>query len=113
LPTIKEKAMNQKTFDEAVLKNALNVSLYSDDLKKMVTVRNYLKELLLTLWKEKEGFSGKRPFGNSGWHYDLYGALIAKRYITGYLDNDGYVESVDGDEADAFISKLIEFVFKE
>jgi hypothetical protein len=39
------------------------------------TVKEYLVELLAHLWDEGEGFSGKRPFGNSGWEYDLYEAL--------------------------------------
>lgn len=39
------------------------------------TIREYLVELLYTLWEEGEGFSSKRPFGNSGWEYDLYHAL--------------------------------------
>lgn len=37
------------------------------------TVGEYLKILLLTLWDEEDCFSGKRPFGNSGWKIrDLY-----------------------------------------
>ncbi|MBS3648836.1 hypothetical protein KEU06_09480 [Pseudaminobacter sp. 19-2017] len=39
------------------------------------TIRDYLKALLKALWAEGEGFSGKRPFGNSGWEYDLYQVL--------------------------------------
>lgn len=31
------------------------------------TIGEYLKKLLLTLWDEEDGFSGKRPFGNSSW----------------------------------------------
>lgn len=39
------------------------------------TVREYLQALLLVLWMEEEGFSGKRPFGNSGWQGELENAL--------------------------------------
>lgn len=39
------------------------------------TVKDYLKALLGSLWDEGEGFSGKRPFGNSGWEYELIEAL--------------------------------------
>lgn len=39
------------------------------------TIRGYLKELLAELWREQEGFSGKRPFGNSGWTWDMLIAL--------------------------------------
>ena len=35
------------------------------------SIRGYLKTLLTTLMAEGEGFSGKRPFGNSGWEYEL------------------------------------------
>jgi hypothetical protein len=48
-----------------------------DDNEAFDTVRDYLKGLLQNLWIEGEGFSGKRPFGNSGWEYDLYQPLIA------------------------------------
>ena len=35
------------------------------------TVREYLKTLLFMVLTEEEGFSGKRPFGNSGWIFEL------------------------------------------
>ena len=47
------------------------------------TVRGYLKALLRTLWEEGEGFSGKRPFGNSGWEFDLTEPLIEGGLATG------------------------------
>lgn len=40
------------------------------------SLRDYLYELLSTLWAEEESFSGKRPFGNSGWQYQPIEALI-------------------------------------
>lgn len=43
------------------------------------TVKGYLKALLFTLWDEDEGFSGKRPFGNSGWEYELTEPLIENK----------------------------------
>jgi hypothetical protein len=39
------------------------------------TVRDYLMALLRKLWDEGEEFSGKHPFGDSGWQYDLYASL--------------------------------------
>lgn len=39
------------------------------------TVGEYLGLLLSTLWIENENFSGKRPFGNSDWNFDLYDAM--------------------------------------
>ena len=74
------------------------------------TVRDYLKALLLELWKEREGFSGKRPFGNSGWQFDLYKALIVAGAVPGKLDEDGFVQELDDTArrmADDFIGYAI------
>lgn len=40
------------------------------------TVKDYLKALLIAVWDEGESFSGKRPFGNSGWDSDILDALV-------------------------------------
>lgn len=76
------------------------------------TVRDYLRELLMTLWNEQEGFSGKRPFGNSGWEYDLYTPLIKAGFIEGKLDSNGCVDTITNSTvAHAFVSDLILAVF--
>lgn len=62
------------------------------------TVRGYLKTLLAALWDEGEGFSGKRPFGNSGWEYDLMKALVKAGAVTGTMSDDEYDELLDFDE---------------
>jgi hypothetical protein len=41
------------------------------------TVRGYLVELLARLWERGESFSGKHPFGNSGWEDELVAPLVA------------------------------------
>jgi hypothetical protein len=87
------------------LLDALEVR-FDSDAGDDLTVRDYLKTLLQTMWEEGEGFSGKRPFGNSGWEYDLYKPLIAAGFIKGKLDSDGYVETVD-DKASAYVGDLI------
>lgn len=84
------------------------VKFYCDDLGKEVTIKEYLKKLLKQLWLEGEGFSGKRPFGNSGWQYDLYKPLIQNNFVTGKLDEDGYIDTVDEVKADKIILKIIE-----
>jgi hypothetical protein len=71
------------------------------------TVRDYLIELLRVLWREEEGFSGKRPFGNSGWVYEVYLPMVRAGFVTGKLDEDGYIEHVDSGAADALIDKAI------
>lgn len=75
------------------------------------TIRDYLEELLLTLWSEKEGFSGKRPFGNSGWEYDLYIALVREGIVKGSFDEEGDLMTCYQNYADELISDLISYIF--
>ena len=39
------------------------------------TVGEYLVALLCKVWQEEQGFSGKRPFGNSSWQWEVYESL--------------------------------------
>lgn len=89
---------------------ALSLPIDSDD-ECIGTIRDYLFSLLSTLWNEKEGFSGKRPFGNGGWDYDLYIPLINAGVIVGSLDEDGCVADVDEDAAEDYVHDLIYHVF--
>lgn len=84
----------------------LDVPMKRNDAKAK-TVRDYLKRLLSTVWVEDEGFDGKRPFGNSGWKYDVYAALIKAGVIDGKLDPGGCVEDVDDHKADKLILEAI------
>lgn len=59
---------------------------------KAATVADYLKALLTELWEYGEGFSAKRPFGNSGWQDDLYVAVVSGGGARGVIHEDGYVE---------------------
>ncbi len=70
-------------------KSALELR-FDSDAGENETIRNYLYALLSTLWQEEERFSGKRPFGNSGWEHDLYRPLALAGYVDG--DSHGYVE---------------------
>lgn len=56
------------------------------------TPREYFRKLLKALWEEGDSFSGKRPFGNSGWDSDLFDALP---------------DPMSGDDADQFILEAI------
>jgi hypothetical protein len=58
------------------------------------TIKDYLIDLLLALWRQGEGFSGKRPLGNSGWEYDLYYPLIKADIIDGEIEDD-FIVRVD------------------
>jgi hypothetical protein len=48
---------------------------------------------------------GKRPYGNSGWQYDLFAALIRAGKLEGALDGDGYVETCDYDRGYELIAE--------
>lgn len=85
----------------------LQISFDSQDLNKEVTIREYLHALLQTLWRENEGFSGKRPLGNSGWEYELITPLVRAGAIKGSLDSDGYLNDHDEKAANKLIPDLI------
>ena len=76
------------------------------------TIRGYLKNLLTELWRQGESFSGKRPFGDSGWEYDLYLPLAKAGLVasTTTVYEDEYIETEidDTETADKLIFKAIE-----
>ena len=78
-----------------------------DNDARAATIREYLKALLRQLWDEKEGFSGKRPFGNSGWDFDLMIPLIKAGVIDGSFDEDGLVNECDTEAGDTVIADAI------
>ena len=92
-------------------KSALDLRL-DTDVGKNITLREYLYTLLKTLWAKNEDFSGKRPFGNSNWQFVVYKELIKEGYISGKLDDEGYVADYDPDEANEFVQLLIAKIFK-
>ena len=72
------------------------------------TIREYLVELGRLVWVEGEGFSGKRPFGNSGWHNEVYAALADGGFIEATFDEDGWLEECDEKHARAIIAACFE-----
>lgn len=76
---------------------------------KASTVGEYLGALLMTLWEEDEGFSGKRPFGNSGWQWDVYTALVKAGLAEGSVYDDDGFEELEGfsREAEALADEMI------
>lgn len=85
----------------------------TDNDAEAETVGHYLYTLLWTLWQHGEGFSGKRPFGNSCWENELYLPLVAGGFVNGELDEHGYVEDVDYKAANKLIFDCIAYVFKD
>jgi hypothetical protein len=76
------------------------------------TIGDYLKQLLADLWIEEEGFNGKRPFGNSGWKHEIYGAMVKNAWVQGEWDyEEGWLNSIsqeEEDKADALILDAIQ-----
>lgn len=81
--------------------------LYTDE---EVTIKDYLMSLLSQLWHEKDTFSGKRPFGNSGWCFDVYQALIEGGHISGIVVEDGDLRDWNRREADQLIENAIAYM---
>jgi hypothetical protein len=75
------------------------------------TIGDYLKQLLADLWIEEEGFNTKRPFGNSGWKHEIYGAMVKNAWVQGEWDYEdgwlGYISQEEEDKADALILEAI------
>jgi hypothetical protein len=72
------------------------------------TIRGYLVALLAAVWDEGAEFSGKRPFGSSGWQYELFEALTREGHINGRFDEDGYLDGCDTDRGRALVRAAIE-----
>lgn len=78
------------------------------------TVRDMLFKLLSTLWSEVEDFDGKRPFGDSGWIWDIFFALANAGVVQfGEPDDEGGYDPTDEqiDAATQFVTDLIHYVF--
>jgi hypothetical protein len=84
---------------------------FDSDAGSNLTVREYLYKLLSAVWEEQEGFSGKRPFGNSGWEYELYRPLVGAGFIAGEVDEWGDIAECNLTEASEYVAELIRAVF--
>ena len=91
---------------------------FDSDAGTQLTMREYFKELLTELWTEKEGFSGKRPFGNSGWEYEVHCARAKSGFVDlGEWDAEckGFemATSMQHKQADAYCLELIKRTFEK
>jgi hypothetical protein len=72
------------------------------------TIRHYLVELAKQCWIKEDCFGGKRPFGNSGWKWDIYCALAEGGFVTGTKDEDDCWDRIDEVAADLIIAACFE-----
>lgn len=85
----------------------LNCPMVPNDVEAP-DIRTYLACLLTALWKEGEGFSGKRPFGNSGWELDIITSLVKAELVPGTFDSEfGYLVEVNEGKARALVDEAI------
>lgn len=85
----------------------LDLAMQENDANA-VTIRDYMKALLRGILTEREGFSGKRPFGNSGWDWDMHKPLVKTGLVKGVLDTDGNLEEHDAEKADRLLLSAID-----
>lgn len=71
------------------------------------TIREYLIALARIMWQHGEGANGKRPFGNSGWQWDVYAALVKADLIEGTFVEDGGLVEADTDKGDELIADAL------
>lgn len=91
--------------------SVLDTRRRTQDFDHEVTLREYLQSLLLTLLREGEGFSAKRPFGNSGWEWDVAAFLVQAGAVTGVWDVDGGLDDFDRVAASAALPGVIAAAF--
>lgn len=78
------------------------------------TIGEYLIALSQGVWYDGESFSGKRPFGNSGWENDIYDALVIAKLVDGSIDSyDDWDEVCCNDKkaADELINKAYDVLY--
>lgn len=96
-------------FSNDVLAAGLALKIEHSDAGDDITIREYLVALLTELWREEEAFSGKRPFGNSGWQYEVYTPLVKAGMVLGEIE-DGEIIEMDTAAADKLVLAMIDFM---
>lgn len=96
--SIKKNPTGQEVLDLPMLSNDAGAR----------TIREYLISLLYQVWDYGEAFDGKRPFGNTGWHIDLYYTLVINNFVEGSIDEDNWLTDLDRESADSIIFLAIE-----
>lgn len=99
--------MTTTDIDTETAKRILDLPMRGNDADAG-TVREYLVALLRQLWIDGHGFSGKKPFGNSGWEDDLIVPLIRAGLLEGTLDEYGCPDGHDYREGDRLILSAID-----
>lgn len=94
------------------LKHVLDTPMNNDEAS---SVREFLRNLLIKLWSDDEGFDPKRPFGDSSWKAEVFIALIKNHLIDGTLDKDGNIDMdfEEWDKAEAIVTEAITYLMSK
>lgn len=101
-----QQVIEEELIQDSLAHQLLHLPLGENDAQA-ATVGEYLGLLLSTLWLQADGFSAKRPFGNSDWQYVVYMAMVKAGLATGvvyeefgyeYLDEIDEIDEVAADE---------------
>ena len=87
--------------------NKIPTSALDDVLIDGISLRNYLKELLIRLWIEAESFNTHDPFEthpDADWQDDVYNALIEAGHL---------LDTTRVSDMDKAITQLIEEIFQK
>lgn len=76
-------------------RQTLNTPMPDNNDAGATTIGHYLSLLLAGVWKHREIFNGKRPFGNSSWEYDIYDALAAAGFVHAPINEHGQRDYTD------------------
>ena len=63
-----------------ITKETLDLPMLENDAGAK-TFRDYFKALVREVCQRQESFSGKRPFGNSDWIFELYESMIHQNIV--------------------------------
>lgn len=78
-----------------------------------ITIREYFRLLLSTLWKKEKKFNGGAPFIDFGWREDIYVALVKADIVDGDVDEEGDVGWFDKIRAEAIVLEMIDDCFNK
>ncbi|MFI0486563.1 hypothetical protein [Actinomadura sp. 9N215] len=74
------------------------------------TIGEYLKKLLVTVWREGEFFSPVKPFGRASWQTEVHTVMARAGHILGLADPWGLLERADTVHANDLTIDAIEAV---
>jgi hypothetical protein len=108
--------MAEGSVSDAIYERVLEAPLPEGHGSGAKSIKEFFLRLAREVMAEGESFSGKRPFGNSGWECDLYIALGNAGVMPSCEDEDGYYdppEDFDDRQADRLLVGAVDYMIRE